>query len=229
MHITRHLLAKNTKFETPYYIINGDSHGSTVMVTAGVHGTERAGFLSAKKLLSLLRSNAIRIRSGKLVLIPIVNQIAVKRYIRGVPDLNRTFPTLRVKAARHPLSRAVFQLAKQQKPVWYIDLHEANGLSRLNRKSLGQTLITNPGSQATPVAKRVIHRMNGSIRRKSRHFSILIRQLPGSGRSAAFHLLKAKAITVETGIGLPIEERIDNQLNILRSILREGGLIGTKS
>ncbi|WP_282936952.1 succinylglutamate desuccinylase/aspartoacylase family protein [Paenibacillus sp. RC67] len=149
MQITKHLLDKNTKFETPYFIIHGDYKGSTVMVTAGVHGTERAGILSAKKLLKWIQSRVIHIYSGKLIVIPTVNQIAVKRHLRGIPDLNRTFPSPRAKAARHPLSRAVFQLAKRQQPGWYIDLHKANGLSKINPRSLGQTLITNPGSQAS--------------------------------------------------------------------------------
>ncbi|WP_028548116.1 succinylglutamate desuccinylase/aspartoacylase domain-containing protein [Paenibacillus sp. UNC451MF] len=229
MRITKHLLAKNTKYETPYYIVNGDTKGNTIMVTAGVHGSERAGILAAKKLLGYIQRDIVHIHSGKLIIVPIVNQVAFKRRKRGKPDLNRTFPTKQSKAARHPLSRAVFQLAKRQKAAWYIDLHEANGLSSLNPRALGQTLITNPGSQAIPPAKQVIKRMNGSIRRRGRHFSILVRELDGSGRSAAYHLLKAKAITVETGIGLPIKDRVSYQMNILRTLLKAARLTSNKS
>jgi len=31
MRISKHVLAKNSKFETPYYIIDGELQGSTVM------------------------------------------------------------------------------------------------------------------------------------------------------------------------------------------------------
>ncbi len=71
--------------------------------------------------------------------------------------------------------------------------------------------------------------MNVSIPHRSRHFSILVRRLRGSGRSAAYHLLKAKAITVETGIGLPIKDRVDYQLRILSSILKDAGLTGART
>ncbi|GAA4835760.1 hypothetical protein GCM10023310_11560 [Paenibacillus vulneris] len=228
MRISKHVLAKNSKFETPYYIIDGELQGSTVMITAGVHGTERAGFLSAKKLLEQLRSDVIHIRRGRLIIIPVVNRIAVRRRIRGVPDLNRTFPRRYGKRrARHPLSRAVFRLAREQGPDWYVDLHEANGLFRIQPKALGQTLIVNPGSKVIPFSKRIIRRINPSIKRRSRRFSLLQRKLPGSGRSAAYRLLHAKAITVETGIRLPLEERIRYQMKIVSSIFKEAGLIKT--
>ncbi|WP_336785852.1 succinylglutamate desuccinylase/aspartoacylase domain-containing protein [Paenibacillus sp. MMO-177] len=225
MQITKQLLAKSSEHETPYYIVNGVSQGSTVMVTAGIHGTERAGFLSAKKLVELLQRDIIHVHSGRLIIIPIVNQVAVRKKIRGVPDLNRTFPKHNFKSASHPLSRAVFELAREQQPVWYVDLHEANGLSGIHPRSLGQTLIVNPRSKAIPAAKRMIRRLNTSIEKASIRFSLLQRELPGSGRSAAYHLLHSNAITVETGIGLPLKLRISYQMNILRSILREAGLL----
>ena len=64
--------------------------------------------------------------------------------IRGNPDLNRTFPRRLSAKAKHPLAAAVFRLAREHGPDWWIDLHEANGLSQLSSRVLGQTLITNP-------------------------------------------------------------------------------------
>lgn len=225
MYITNHQLAKGTKFETPYYMIRSNTKGNTVMVTAGVHGREKAGSIGAHNLLSRLKNNSLHITSGTLIIVPIVNQIAYKKHIRGIPDLNRTFPRKHVREAHHPLSAALFQLTKQFSPKWYIDLHEANGLSKVNPRALGQTLITNPQSKAIPSVNRIIGRMNRSIIQKSRHFTIRLHKLPGSGRTAANSLLNAKAVTVETSCGLPISVRAHYQIKIVRHFLNEAGLI----
>ncbi|XID93782.1 succinylglutamate desuccinylase/aspartoacylase family protein [Paenibacillaceae bacterium WGS1546] len=195
------------------------------MVTAGVHGDERANILSAKKLMRLLQNDILHINQGTLIIVPIVNQNAYKRRIRGIPDLNRTFPRKPNEAARHPLSTALFRLAAEFQPAWYIDLHEARGFSKVNPKVLGQTLIANPKSGAIPLVKQIVARMNRSIAKKSTHFSVRIRKLPGSGRTAAHRLLHSKAITVETSCNLPISVRVNYQIKILRHILNEAGLI----
>ncbi|MFE5320584.1 succinylglutamate desuccinylase/aspartoacylase family protein [Paenibacillus sp. NPDC056579] len=225
MSISKRMLAQNTRYRTTYYLINGDSKGTTVMITAGVHGSERAGMLAANRFVQLLQKKVIQIHGGRIIIVPIVNQIAAKQRRRGNPDLNRTFPKIGSKTARHPLSAALFRLAMQNKPAWYIDLHEATGLSQKKRGALGQTLIINPSGKAGPAAGKVIAKMNRSIKQNVRHFNLLRHDLPGSGRSAAFHFLKAKAITVETGISLPIQDRVKYQLDILRSILGESGLL----
>jgi predicted deacylase len=225
LHIIKHRLGKSIKFETPYYIIKGRLKGNTVMITAGVHGNEIASIRAAKKLLVLLQKGKLHINSGMLILVPIVNQNAYKQRIRGFPDLNRTFPSKSNKGSYHPLSAALFRLAKRYQPKWYIDLHEANGLSNVNPKVLGQTLIANPKSKAIPSARRIVRHMNHSIDQKSRHFTIRLRNLPGSGRTAAFRLLNSKAITVETSWNLPISDRLNFQMEIIRTILREAELI----
>ncbi|MCY9589474.1 deacylase [Paenibacillus chitinolyticus] len=225
MQITKHQLAKGTKFETPYYIIKGNTAGKTVMITAGVHGDETANVLAAKKLVDLLQKNVHHIDKGTLIIVPIVNQIAYKRRFRGIPDLNRTFPCKPNVAARHPLASELFRLAKQFQPEWYIDLHEARGFSKIDPSVLGQTLLTNPRSEAIPLVKRIVNHLNRSIAQKSRQFSIRIRHLPGSGRTAAYRLLKSNSITVETSTSMPKAIRVEYQMKILRYLLNETGLI----
>jgi hypothetical protein len=221
MHITKHILAKGTKFETPYYIIKGNSTGETVIITAGVHGDETANVLAANKLMDLLQKNLLHIDKGMLIVVPVVNQIAYRRRLRGIPDLNRTFPRKSNIAASHPLTAALFRLAKQFQPEWYIDLHEARGFSKLDPGVLGQTLITNPNSKSIPLVKRLANHMNRSISKKTRYFSVRLRNLSGSGRTAAYRLLKSNSITVETSCNLPKSVRVDLQMKILRYTLNE--------
>ncbi len=142
--------------------------------------------------------------------------------------MNRTFPSKTNDTARHPLSAALFRLTKRFHPSWYIDLHEANGLSNINSKVLGQTLILNPGSKAIPAARRIVEQINRSIDQSERYFNLRVSALPGSGRTAAFRLLKSKAITVETCWSLPLADRVKFQVKILHKLLHESGLMTKK-
>lgn len=220
-----HRLAKNTKFETPYYKFAGDSAGQTVIVTAGIHGNERASIRAAQQLLAHLQNRMIRIDNGTLIVVPIVHRIAYKRRIRGVPDLNRAFPRAPGQSARHPLAAALFRMAKKARPAWYIDLHEANGLSRVNPRVLGQTLIVNPRGKAISPARRIAAQINRTIASRRKRFTVRVKPLSGSGRQAAFRLLKSRAITVETSWSLPFSARVRYQTNIIRHILEEARLI----
>jgi predicted deacylase len=225
MKVIRRILKSGTKYEIPYFLINGNKRGETVMITAGVHGNEPGGVRAAYELLQRLRSNVICIVKGSLIVVPLVNNQAYKRRIRGVPDLNRTFPRSHNDSARHPVSAALFQLAKLHRVAWYLDLHEANGLSQIDSGVLGQTLIANPGSKAVQVIKRVASLMNRSIVPRNKHFNIRVRGLPGSGRHSAHWLLHTKAVTVETSWSLPIQDRVEYQKDILRLLLKEAGLL----
>lgn len=96
MQVKRYMLG-NGSWATPYYIVTGGQKGPCVMVVAGIHGNEIASIRAAEKLVKLLNQQKLRISQGKLIIVPIVNQKAYRKRIRGIPDLNRTFP--RKKAA----------------------------------------------------------------------------------------------------------------------------------
>ncbi|MBW5446316.1 deacylase [Cohnella sp. CFH 77786] len=228
MKVIVHTLSKGSKFETPYYIAIGDQPGNAVIVTAGVHGNEPASVLAAGNAVADLRGGVLQIARGTLIIVPLVNREAYRRKTRGypgVPDLNRTFPRRPGDPARHPLSDALFRLAREYRAAWYFDLHEANGLSRLNPKVLGQTLIANPGNSSIPAVERTIAKINRSISLPNRHYTMRLRGLPGSGRHAAHHLLQIRAVTVETCWSLPLAHRISYHANILRLLLGEAGIL----
>ncbi|MCZ8515990.1 succinylglutamate desuccinylase/aspartoacylase family protein [Paenibacillus filicis] len=225
MKVTSHWLGKGKPWKTPYYIANGSSPGSTLMITSGVHGNERASVNAAKKLLGLLQEGEMFIQAGKLILVPIVNQEAYRLRIRGIPDLNRTFPRRPSQGACHPLSAAMFGLMQRHRPSWFIDLHEANGLSQFNRHVLGQTLVTQPDRQSAVTARRIVRSVNRSIPQSSNRFNVRLHHLRGSGRTAAYRFINARAITVETCWSLPFSERVHYQLQIVRQLLIESNLV----
>ncbi|KFN12334.1 MAG: succinylglutamate desuccinylase/aspartoacylase family protein [Paenibacillus macerans] len=228
MMIRKQFLAQNSSYKTPYYVIEGKNPGETVFITAGIHGNEIASIRAAQQLLDRLRRGNLKIEKGKLILVPTVNNQAYKKRIRGIPDLNRTFPRSVHKSAKHPLAKELFELAKKHRPNWYIDLHEANGLSKVNPKRLGQTLIINPGSKAQPTVRRIVGKINSSIDIPKHRFSSRIKHKEGTGRTAASRLLHAKAITVETCWSLPLSKRVHYQARIIHYFLEEANLMGKR-
>ncbi|MGR6765030.1 succinylglutamate desuccinylase/aspartoacylase family protein [Paenibacillus sp. T2-29] len=225
MQVKRYMLGKGSSWATPYYVAIEGQKGPCAMVVAGIHGNEIASIRAAEKLVKLLNEQKLRFSHGKLIIVPIVNQEAYRKRIRGKPDLNRTFPRQKKQAATQPLSAALFKLTQKHHPEWYLDLHEANGLSQKDARVLGQTLISNKGNPVIPTTRRIIKRMNRSIKVKGRHFNMRLHELPGSSRTAAARILGARAVTVETGWSLPEKERIHYQMKIMQHFLREAGMI----
>lgn len=225
MRVNQYQLAAGTSYKTAYYIARSDRKGPACLITAGIHGNEIAGMRAAGNIAQSLMRHSLALQRGTLIIVPIVNRQASRKRIRGVPDINRTFPRHPKDRARHPLSAALVRLAKKHRPEWVLDLHEANGFSRVDPKVLGQSLITNSRNASLPVVRRIAKRMNRSIKRSSRQFTVRLRSLPGSSRTGAARLLRAKAVTVETSWNLPLSLRVQFQETIVRHFLREAGLI----
>ncbi|MEK3671194.1 succinylglutamate desuccinylase/aspartoacylase domain-containing protein [Paenibacillus sp. FSL R10-2771] len=226
MSVEKHMLAAGTPYATPYYVVNSVAPGPVFMIISGVHGNEPASTRAAQGIVSRFKRGDWVLRRGKLIIVPLVNVSARRKGIRGIPDLNRTFPVGRGAKARHPLSAAVFQLAARYRPSWYLDLHEANGLSQLNPRRVGQTLIISPASRVAGVAKQIVKKMNLSVPNKAYRFNIRRRERTGTSRMAMQRLLGARAVTVETCWSLDFSLRVRLQSEIVSHFLLAAGLIG---
>lgn len=224
MRVSSHKL-KAGESTVPYSLIQGHVPGPVVMVVAGIHGNERASVRAAQQLIEHCASGLVHIQRGTLIVVPIAHRKAYKKRIRGVPDLNRTFPRKKGDAASHSASAAIFRLAQQYRPDWYLDLHEANGLSQLSKHVLGQTLISNPGDPAVPVVKRAVRQMNRGIGHNQHRFNVRLHEKPGSSRTAMDRVLGAKTVTVETCWSLPFEQRVSWQRKVIHFFLRETHLM----
>jgi predicted deacylase len=223
--VEKHSLVAGTSFDTPYYVIRGEHPGPVFMVVSGVHGNETASMKAAQRMVDLLRQNSLYLQRGTLVIVPILNKKAHRKRIRGIPDLNRTFPGRKNERARHPVASALYQLMLSYHPSWYLDLHEANGLSQRSRRVLGQSLVVSPGNPAVPAVRHVLKGLNHSIAKRSLHFNIRLRRRPGSSRMTASRLLGARAVTVETCWSLEHALRVNYQVDIMCRFLRYAGLI----
>ncbi|WP_150271740.1 M99 family carboxypeptidase catalytic domain-containing protein [Paenibacillus tepidiphilus] len=227
MFVQKHVLAAGSRMATPYVVVSGQQPGPVFMIVSGIHGNEPASIRAAQQLAAMFSRRELLLFRGKVVIVPLVNKKAHRRKIRGRPDLNRTFPAGRGNArATHPLSEALLQLARSHRPEWYLDLHEANGLSQKNPARVGQTLIVSPGSRATATAKRIIKQVNRTIGTPAYAFNLRQRERSGTSRMAMQRLLGARAVTVETCWSLDFRLRVDYQLQIVRAFLRSAGMLG---
>ena len=91
-----HWLAGETFYgdtlDTPIHIIHGDKPGSTLCLTAAIHGDELNG---VEIILSLMDSIHAGNLSGTIIGVPVVNLLGFTRSTRYLPDrrdLNRYFP-----------------------------------------------------------------------------------------------------------------------------------------
>lgn len=217
--IKKRFFSSNKRPGTEYYVIESNAPGPVVMITAGIHGTEIAGVEVAEKCRELT------LRKGTLIVVPLVNRNAYQKGIRGKPDLNRTFPRFSKDLPRHTISRQIFRLVKHYKPKWCIDLHEADGLYRVNHKKWGQTIVIYPNERTKRVATKVVFKVNQNIARRSHKFSVRSVVLPGSFRTAVARVLRSNAVTLETSMQQPKRVRVQYQTDIVQLFLKQIGII----
>ncbi len=117
-------------------VIHGEEDGPTMFVSAAVHGDELTGVAICRRLLA---SNALAIKRGTLLVVPIVNAfgfISHSRYLPDRRDLNRSFPG----SARGSLASQLAHLFLTE-VVWRsacgIDLHSA----AIHRSNLPQIRV----------------------------------------------------------------------------------------
>ena len=77
------LIAEDTRWQTPYYIVTSDKSGPTVLITGGVHGNEPAGAYAAEQVRHW------PINKGRLIVIPRCNVPGLAANKRGMPGWRR--------------------------------------------------------------------------------------------------------------------------------------------
>lgn len=85
-------LYTDTDICMPIHVIRSKNPGPTVFVSAAVHGDELNGIEIVRRLIN---QKSLRLSSGSLILVPMVNVYGVLNQSRYMPDrrdLNRSFP-----------------------------------------------------------------------------------------------------------------------------------------
>ncbi len=171
-------LGKGTIWETPWYAIESDRPGPTVIVTGGMHGNEPAGATAAEQIRHW------EIETGKLIVIPQLNRLGVMADTRWFPpernknslrDMNRNFPTKENPAPSTALAEAVWEFVESINPDYLIDLHEGFDFHIANPKSVGSSLISPKSAKPTELATAMQSAVNETITDENRKLVLLSR------------------------------------------------------
>jgi hypothetical protein len=209
-----------TRQQLTVHFISGLEKGPTLLVFGGIHGDERAGYLTADRFTN------VKVKNGSLILAPRLNAAAIKKGKRlGLGgDMNRLFDL--PEKTRHPNpDTKVVDLSKSliQRADYVINLHQAydfyadRWISRQrNPSKWGQSnVIDTPtytlsnGDKLEPgrFAQKVAQRSNDRI--KNRNYQFLVNNTDTSGQKSR-HMeqrgsLTYYALTKQHKIALAIE------------------------
>jgi len=214
------LQIKNIDREITYYKIESSKEGPTAIITAGIHGDEPAGYYAAEKL------KQIQINSGILYIFPSINKSGLhnnSRYYLNEIDLNRSFPGTERKHKGEILANAIFKFISQRADV-VIDLHESQHFAKEDSDYYGQSIIAGTNNKSIMYTMNVIDAINKPIDKSLHEFIVNSHPVKHSLIWAVDKKLNKPAFMVETCRELKLNERIEYQLLVTKSLLKEAGV-----
>ncbi len=232
-------LLEGTRYQTPVFHIKGAKEGPAVLIISGTHGNEPAGFEAAHRLLKQFADTPPR--KGELFLIPEANKLAARRDSRRIRvplgvdkemgNLNRSYPGNSHGLPLEREAQQITELIREHGIDLVFDLHESPvfHLETLDNAGdyhgLGQTLIYTPNEEATWLAMVVLDELNSTIPPGVKQFSPAPGPVKHSAAWSAGEYFQIPAFTTETCRQLPLEERIQYHLQIVRIVLNEMGML----
>lgn len=198
-----------TNIDLPVRVIRAEKPGPTVLLTGGLHGDEINGIEIVRRLLI---NDRLKLISGSVIAIPLMNIYGFIQNVRGVPDgkdINRSFPGSKTGSLAKLLAYTIMNEIIPKIDVG-IDFH-TGGNSRANFSQIRSVLDMDTNLElAKAFAPPVIV-----------HSSLIDK----SFRKAAFR--KGKHILVyETGESLRFDENgIQEGLNGTLRLLKHLGMV----
>ena len=108
----------------PLHVRRGEREGPVVFVTAALHGNEING---TGAIRSLVQDETLQLKSGAVILVPVINLLGFERHSRYLPDrrdLNRCFPGSSRGRLASRMARTIFDEIVRRSD-YGIDLHTA--------------------------------------------------------------------------------------------------------
>ncbi len=131
------VLSDHTPAALSVHVVHGRKTGSTLFVSAAIHGDEVIGVEIVRRLL---RSASLKNMKGTLLAVPIVNSFGFMNHSRYLPDrrdLNRSFPGSATGSLASRLAHIFMSEVVKRADVG-IDLHSA----AIHRTNLPQIRLT---------------------------------------------------------------------------------------
>ncbi len=220
------VLAAKTRWANPYYVIDSGIPGPTLLVAAGLHGNEPAGFRAAEQIRHW------PLERGKLIVVPRVNSPGLLLGSRWLPgeseatrNANRNFPkTDGPDEAKAVPVRALWDFVQKQKPDWVVDLHEGYDFHIANPKSDGSSIIYFDTPEMQAIAGKIHDDVNATIDDPQRQIVKLSKSGPINGGlvRAAVERLGAQGFCLETTYGKqPVSTRTRQHRVMVHCLMRQ--------
>jgi len=147
--------------------IDSYEQGPTILMVGGTHGNEPAGKVALNRLL---QSN-IKLKKGKLIIIPEANKLGGFLDSRWLlhnwlhPDLNRNY----TDQGKEEISRKIIDHVHKVDLI--VDFHEGWGFRNENKDSMGATLSYTT-DQSKRLSSEIIDQLNQTIDEDYKKFTI---------------------------------------------------------
>ena len=209
-----------TSWETKGCIADSGLEGPVAMILGGVHGNEPAGAVAAERVCSLVPLR------GKIIVVPRINPLGLAknvRYLSEIGDMNRVYPPTAENTPADELGAEIILLMERYKIAILIDLHEARTFHRLDKTSLGQTLLFADNSISATLAMDAVDSVNKGISEGVKKFALVGHPIPESSAWYAGKYFGIAAFTVETSSKQALEERVGQHMAMVHALLSAGG------
>lgn len=218
--VSEYVLEEGKRTETAGIIIDSGRSGPIIYVVAGVHGNEPAGRLAAESLKEL------KLKRGKLYLLPAANRLACEEETRTVPslgDLNRSFPGKNPGSDVRELAYAISSHIEAADADFILDLHESKNYRAGEVYAIGKSLIyTHPDT--VELGEALVQHLN-EREKETNPYVYFFDSKEGTLNHEVTNGLDRPAITFETDVEQALENRVADHKKVVLETLRYYGMI----
>lgn len=218
-----YILLYNWANDIHIVILDSSVPGPTILLVGGTHGNEPAGSVAIEKL-----AKQIKLKRGKLVLVPRANKLGLLLNTRWLPhrmwyrDLNRNYPRVSGDYPVEPISQKIAGLAMEADFI--LDLHEGWGFNCIQPESLGSGLYPGDTKLSIELAPQIVSHLNKTISKDYKKFVVGYNNHPELNSLRSFCVLHNKNyILVETTGQNDIQQldvRVQQHITVINYLLK---------
>lgn len=160
-------------FHTPEVVtFKSNKKGVNIFILGSVHGNEPAGTEACYKLIEMLESKKIKLKSGSITILPMPNPlgyfIGSRHQLKAFnSDINRNF----LEDGMDGVSKIILSYVK--KSDFIIDMHEGWSFNKINPNSIGSTVTFTQYDRAKNIGKKMLDNVNKTITNNNHKFNLL--------------------------------------------------------
>jgi len=148
--------------------------GPVILIVAGTHGNEPA---ASFYFTNLLKSH-FKVSRGKLIIVPRINDCALKLNIRSIPligDINRKYNNNNNNKVTSNINKQIIDIINSNQIDFVLDFHEGYDFHKINKSSLGSTITytRDKSGKAKKIGTQIVEKLNEIIIDEKKKFTLL--------------------------------------------------------